>query len=288
MTRSATISDLHLTRVSLVARHPDPMIEFYTRQMGMTLVSRSTDASLLGYENGHALLELVHNADARQRPGQAPGLFHVAYLFPARAHLATALKRLVRLEWPLQGAADHGVSEAIYLADPEGNGIEIYADRPKDTWPIKNGQLRMVTEALDVRGLLAEPETDATQPQARIGHVHLQVSSLTAADAFWCGTIGLNATQRDFPGALFVSAGGYHHHIGLNTWRSEGQTLPTGDWTGLRSVSMGIADGRELLSLGRRLRLDQDGPAEGFSATFETTEIHIHPISTTYIVKESQ
>lgn len=254
MNATARPTDMLLEQISLQVQDRDAMLRFYTTQLGMDLLQSDGQRDVFGFGAGEPVLELVANTRAMSRPANAPGLFHVAYLYPSRQALARALYRIAGSGWPLQGGADHGVSEAIYLADPEGNGIELYVDRPRTEWPTREGKLEMVTEPLDLQALVAEAcGTDTNPVGTRIGHIHLQVSSLEAAEEFWCNVIGLEATQRSYPGALFVSAGGYHHHLGLNTWRSRGASLPEGIWTGLRSITFSIPDVRESSALESRL-----------------------------------
>ena len=148
------------------------------------------------------------------------GLYHFAILLPDRAHLARVLRHLSDAEAAIEGASDHAVSEAVYLHDPEGNGIELYADRPRDRWPARAGQLGMTTKALDLDDLFrsGHGSWDGMPPGTRIGHIHLRVTNLARAEAFYADTLGFDVMVRAYPGALFVAAGGYHHHIGLNTW----------------------------------------------------------------------
>jgi catechol 2,3-dioxygenase len=169
----------------------------------------------------------------------ATGLFHVAILVPTRRDLALALVRLARARWSLTGASDHLVSEALYLDDPEGNGIELYRDRPREEWTYAGGQLEMATLPLHLQDLLGElderdAETGGAPAGTRIGHVHLNVADLADAEAFYGGALGFDVTVRGYPGALFMSAGGYHHHIGLNTWAGEGAPPPPDGALGLR------------------------------------------------------
>lgn len=196
-----------------------------------------------GQKPGHIVLTELPNA--KPRPPRTTGLFHLAIRFPNRVSLAQALQRLITQRYPLQGFADHAVSEAIYLADPDGNGIELYSDRPRNEWPIKNGRVEMVTETLDVENLLQEisdvPKSwDGIDPQTDIGHVHLRVSNLTKAGRFYHEILGLYVTQENYPGALFLSAGGYHHHLGLNIWGGRNIPSPPADAVGLRSFSLEI------------------------------------------------
>jgi catechol 2,3-dioxygenase len=141
------------------------------------------------------------------------------------------------------GFADHGVSEALYLADPDGNGVELYCDRPRSQWSKRNGQIMMVTEQLDLDGLLQEVSEDPVPWKGLptgtdIGHIHLQVSDLGAAEEFYGDNLGFDVTSRIYPGALFLSAGGYHHHLGLNVWAGKGAPRPQPGSLGLISFSV--------------------------------------------------
>ncbi|MDD3180033.1 MAG: VOC family protein [Opitutaceae bacterium] len=181
--------------------------------------------------DGEPLLSLIEAPEAKPRPPDAAGLYHLAILLPARAQLAEVLVRLTQHHWPLRGLSDHGVSEAAYFADPEGNGLEIYADRPRESWPEGRGdKIAMFTKPLDVRDLLMIMPTDMPPAEplrnAVIGHVHLDVQSLENAGDFYVAALGLAVRQDDRPGALFVAADGYHHHFGLNTWRHARRSNP--------------------------------------------------------------
>ena len=159
----------------------------------------------------------------RARPHGTTGLFHLAILLPSRADLARALRRVADAGWRFTGASDHLVSEALYLHDPEGNGIEIYRDRPREQWRFVDGELQMDTLPLDLDSVLgelsgADTEANGMPAGTRIGHVHLNVAELSAAEDFYAGALGFDVTVRSYPGALFFSTGGYHHQIGVNTW----------------------------------------------------------------------
>jgi catechol 2,3-dioxygenase len=171
------------------------------------------------------------------------GLYHLAILLPERAHLARVLRHLVEAEAPIEGASDHAVSEAVYLHDPEGNGVEIYADRPRERWPSRGGRLEMTTKALDLDDLFRSGpgRWDGMPEGTRIGHIHLRVNDLARAEAFYAQTLGFDVMVRGYPGALFVAAGGYHHHIGLNTWAG---SLPPSDpeGPGLRYFTVVLPD----------------------------------------------
>jgi catechol 2,3-dioxygenase len=179
------------------------------------------------------------------------GLFHLAVLLPSRRDLAVALRRLAEARVPLDGASDHLVSEALYLHDPDRNGIEIYRDRAREQWPHVGGSLEMATLPLDIDDILTQlppgSAKDAFAPAGtQIGHVHLQVADLDAAEEFYSGVLGFDVTVKGYAGALFVSAGGYHHHIGLNTWQSLGAGAPPPGAIGLRSFEIALPDADEL------------------------------------------
>jgi catechol 2,3-dioxygenase len=211
-------------------------LRFYQEVLGMQIHRQQEGQVWLGPQDGQALL-CLQAAPGAPRPGRnATGLYHVAYLYPSRQALGNALRHLVTRRWPLQGFADHLVSEAIYLADPEGNGIELYRDRPRQEWRYANGQVVMATDPLDVDGVLAEasdPPEEHLPAGTAIGHIHLKVANIPQAEAFYRQTVGFGLMAHYGPSASFVSAGGYHHHIGMNTWSSAGGPPPAPEATGL-------------------------------------------------------
>jgi catechol 2,3-dioxygenase len=193
-----------------------------------------------------SLVELIDDPDAPPAPAGSTGLFHLAILVPDRPSLARAVKRVVDSGERFTGASDHFVSEALYLRDPEGNGIEIYRDRPRSEWEYgPGGELKMGTVALDVDSVMAElPDgPDPGMPEGTtIGHVHLHVADLRSSEAFYAGDLGLDVTVRSYPGALFLSRDGYHHHVGLNTWQGEGAPPPPPGSRGLEDFVMTLPD----------------------------------------------
>jgi catechol 2,3-dioxygenase len=218
----------------------DELARFYEDVIGLELLERSSALARLG-AGGRPLVELLSDPNAPPRPPQTTGLFHLAILVPDRRRLGTALRRVAEAGWGLTGASDHLVSEALYTSDPEGNGIEIYRDRPSEDWPRADGQPQMDTLPLDLSSVLAEAEAGEPGPMAaetRIGHVHLNVSDIPGSEAFYSGLLGFEPTVRGYPGALFVSAGGYHHHLGLNTWVGEGAPPPPEGSRGLESFEV--------------------------------------------------
>jgi catechol 2,3-dioxygenase len=249
------IGPVHLTVADL-----DREREFYERAIGLRILGTNGDAhgsTLCLGADGTVVVELIGDPDAPPRRRGTTGLFHLAILVPTRADLAGALRRVVAAGGPLAGASDHLVSEALYLADPEGNGIEIYRDRPREEWRRVDGQIEMATLPLDLDSLLAE-QGERESPRApagtRIGHVHLHVADLAAAQEFYAGVLGFDVTVRGYPGALFLSAGGYHHHIGVNTWAGKGAPAPPPGSRGLRDFAIVLPGAAELDAAERRLR----------------------------------
>jgi len=239
--------ETHLGPVYLTVSDLEQSLGFYSDVIGFELLRQVENTAWLGTDLSTPLLVLTGHPDARPKPPWTTGLYHFAILVPSRLDLARWLRHLVETRYPLQGASDHLVSEALYLADPDGNGIEIYADRARDAWPHRNGQLLMATEPLDVEGLLGELIED-NQPwaglpwQTRIGHVHLQVADLDEAETFYREILGFDFVTRYGSAALFVSAGGYHHHLGLNTWAGRGAPPPPPDAVGLRYFTIILPD----------------------------------------------
>jgi catechol 2,3-dioxygenase len=234
-----TVSDLGRSR------------SFYEQVLGLHPTDLNSGAVALGANGGRPLVELVGDSSAPRPNPRATGLFHLAVLVPSRRDLGFALARLIENRWPLDGASDHLVSEALYLSDPDGNGIEIYRDRPRDEWRRADGQLQMATLPLDLNSIVDEvSSTDTLQSRApagtRIGHTHLQVAELSQIEDFYAGVLGFDVMVRSYPGALFVSAGGYHHHLGLNSWRSAGSGPPPPGSIGLRSFEVQLPGEPEL------------------------------------------
>jgi catechol 2,3-dioxygenase len=249
--------DTSLGAVRLTVADLDRTQSFYESAVGLRTLDRSSDSARLGVEPDRALVELVRDPDAAPRPAGTTGLYHLAVLVPSRVELARALRRVAEAGASFTGASDHLVSEALYLNDPEGNGIEIYRDRPREEWRYVNGTLQMATEPLDVAGVLGElapgGSADGVAPETRIGHVHLQVADLGAAEEFYAGTLGFEVTIRGYPGALFLAAGGYHHHVGLNTWAGEGAPSPPPGARGLRCFEVVLRDAEELARVSERI-----------------------------------
>lgn len=243
MSRAADLSLPAATRVGrvrLAVVDLERSVAFYRRVLGLRLLETAADRAALGATGSDEPLVELH-----ERPGAAPvprggrlGLYHFAILLPDRPALGRFLRHLGEVGIR-PGASDHLVSEALYLNDPDGLGIEVYADRPRSEWRSRDSELVMTTEPLDLDGLLragasaAGPDDggawDAMPAGTTMGHVHLHVGDLERASAFYHETLGLDRTVWSYPGALFLSAGGYHHHLGLNIWAADASPAGAGD-----------------------------------------------------------
>jgi catechol 2,3-dioxygenase len=245
----------HIGAVHLTIRDLDRSIRFYEAHVGFSLHRRDDRSAWLG-AGGPDLL-VLSQCDTAPRVRGTTGLYHFAILVPSRADLSRALRRLVETETVMQGAADHLVSEALYLADEDGNGIEIYRDRPRAEWPFVNGQLQMGADPVDFDALLAESGATGGGGLARgtmIGHVHLHVSRLDEAMRFYVDILGFELMQRYGPSACFVSAGGYHHHIGLNTWAGVGAPPPPPGAIGLKHFDVRLPANNAVAAVLDRVR----------------------------------
>ncbi len=241
----------HIGQVHLQTQNLPRLAQFYTGLLGFKEIQTKGKTLYLS-ANGDfpALIVVSENPNLLPHNRYSPGLFHTAFLLPNRSSLAQLLKQLMEHGIRL-GFGDHAVSEAIYLSDPDGNGVEVYADRPRNMWPIVGGQVQMTTEPVDTAGLLNELKHTSLSwqgihEQTTIGHIHLQVSSVAKAEQFYHQILGFAVTQRTYPGALFVSAGGYHHHLGLNIWNSHHATPTLTDSIGLHSFTIHVP-GKEIL-----------------------------------------
>lgn len=248
---STASAPVEIGRVTLTVRDLPAMAKFYETALGLAPLSADGATVTLG-AGDRALVELRADPAARPHDPREAGLFHTAFLMPSRAALARWLVHAADRRLPLQGASDHLVSEAIYLSDPEGNGIEVYADRPRSAWHGPDGRIRMATERLDLNALARDaggPWQGAPEGTV-VGHVHLQVGDVAKARAFWEGTMGLPA-MADYPGASFHGAGGYHHHIAANAWNSRGAGARAQPVTGLAELEL-LADPDSFATLAAR------------------------------------
>jgi catechol 2,3-dioxygenase len=250
-----------LGAVHLNVSELDRSLGFYEQTLGLRLHGRDGATAVLGA--GADDLLVLHELPGATRPRRHSGLYHYAILLPSRPELAHALLRLFAHRWPIQGASDHRFSEAIYLADPDGNGIELYADRAREAWPPLEDTAAVAPAPLNVESLLAEAHgedpREGAPAETRIGHIHLHVGDLDEAIRFYRDVVGFELMMRMGPSAAFLSAGGYHHHIGLNTWAGAGAPPTPADAVGLREFSVLVADRAELAAV--RMRAERAGLA---------------------------
>lgn len=248
MTTPADFFDMSATpirigKVTLKVRDLDAVSSFYQNVLGLAVTARDDRSAMLGAGDTPLLVLEADPALAPKDPRQA-GLFHTAFLMPMRADLACWLDHVAQAGIKLHGASDHIVSEAIYLADPEGNGIEVYADRPFSRWRDANGRIAMTTDPLDMQDLLAAAKGAgwAGFPEGGIiGHVHLQVGDTAAADRFYRDIIGFDVAAA-YPGASFYGSGGYHHQLAGNVWNSRGAARRPESMAGLDKVELVISE----------------------------------------------
>ncbi|RSC37728.1 VOC family protein [Agrobacterium sp. FDAARGOS_525] len=235
LTRPAYVGQAHLVV------HDLPRVsDFYQKIIGLSVLEKNPSGEVLGV-GVQPLLTLSTSSTAERAPRNAAGLFHTAFLMPSRDDLAHWLAHAAQNNVQLQGASDHLVSEAIYLADPEGNGIEVYRDRLPEEWTYQpDGTVEMATIGLNLQALYdSAPKaafTGAAEGTA-IGHIHLQVGSIPQADEFYQDVLGLKIMAR-YPGASFFGSGAYHHHVAANIWNSRGAVARRENMTGLSGYSL--------------------------------------------------
>lgn len=237
---STATAPMEIGTVTLTVRDLSRSADFYARALGLEKLNSDGTEAALG-AGQRVLVRLIADPAARERSPREAGLFHTAILLPDRAALGAWVHHASATRLPVQGASDHRVSEAIYLADPEGNGIEIYADRPRAAWTKPDGSIHMTTDPLDIDDLAASARGPwkGAPDGTTVGHVHLQVGDVKQAEAFYAGTLGFAITAH-YPGAAFYGAGGYHHHFATNVWNSRGAGARTPS-TGLTAVEI-LAD----------------------------------------------
>lgn len=270
----ALTTPVHIEEAALRVRNLDIMVAYYRDVLGLREIRKTEDGIVLG-AGSEALLHLIHRPDANQESQRSAGLFHIAYLMPSREDLARWLVHAAMLRVYIDGFADHNVSEAIYLTDPEGNGIEVYSDRPRERWTWQGDLVTMGTEPLDIDDILRLADTSrdtyVSAPQSlRIGHIHLRVGEIAKARAFYQDRLGLASTRGDRPNAAFLASGGYHHHIAVNTWNSEGASLRDSRDTGLDWFSLRVME--TSLHAEQKRRFAESGAVQAVDGGFETTD----------------
>jgi len=244
--------------VSLTVSDLQRSLDFYTRLLGLRIVCEFGGIGL-GVQENEPLVILYEQRGAKPKPSNTRGLYHYAILLPTRKDLAKAFIRLAH-KWEFEGFANHIVSEALYLRDPDGHGIEIYADKPSEKWTYNRlDEIEMATLPLNLDSLLKEIRGEKisdllndhwSMPKGtKIGHIHLHVSSLEKAEKFYHKILGFDVTMRTYPGALFMSAGGYHHHIGVNIWAGINAPPPPSDCVQLKSFSIRLTNKDEIIKI---------------------------------------
>lgn len=241
---AAGLADLVPGAPTLIVKDLSLVARYYEEGIGLQRIDSAGDTVQLG-AGGRVLLTLRKREAAERETPRLAGLYHTAFLLPSRAELGAWLRRAIAIRLPFDGVSDHKVSELLYLSDPEGNGIEIYADRPRAAWTWTNGVVEMGNNPLDGEGILRDgqalPAREAVPDGTVVGHVHLRVGGIPEAEAFYRGVVGLDITRKR-DGATFYATSGYHHHLATNTWESAGSPKRTGELTGLAVLTLVAKD----------------------------------------------
>lgn len=257
----------HITHLHLKVANLERSLTFYQKVLGFRVMEEQPHLAKLAAGGVKPILTIEQVENPEPLDSRKAGLFHIAFLLPKKEDLAKVLRHFMHTGYPVQGASDHLVSEALYIADPDGNGVEIYVDRDSDGWNWNDGEVEMSTLPLDVNALMREVADEGWRGMpfgTIIGHIHLQVSDLAAVDTFYTKGFGFQIVSSFGEQALFLSSAGYHHHIGLNTWNSLNGSVPSDNEIGLKSYTitvpeserMGIVD--QLQDLHVHVNLDGD------------------------------
>ncbi|HZO74945.1 MAG TPA: VOC family protein [Ktedonobacteraceae bacterium] len=253
--------DTRIGTATLRVAQLDRSLHFYEDVLGFRRLEQTPEKVVIGAEDMTPLLVLTEEPGAQPQPRQFAGVYHIAILLPSRAELGQLLARMIEAGIEI-GQGDHLVSEALYISDPDAIGLELYRDRPSDTWHwSEEKRVQMASNPVDLEGMLAEGEQSSHSwtglpAGTRIGHMHLRVGDIAQAEHFYHTILGFDITAQ-VPGALFVSAGGYHHHIGLNTWESRGAGPAPAHTAGLRSFEVLLPDREALKEVQARLTAAQ-------------------------------
>jgi catechol 2,3-dioxygenase len=231
--------NIFVSKVALKVEDIERSILFYERVIGFELLSRTKSIATLTADGETPLLEIEQPEYVTKKTGQTTGLYHFALLLPNRKDLAKMLHHFIKMDISL-GSSDHHVSEALYLSDPDGNGIEIYTDRSPLLWNWEDGTVEMVSVSLNIHDLLKEGEGEVWKglpTDTIMGHIHLHVADLDSTKDFYTNGLGMNIVSS-YHKALFISSGGYHHHIAINTWAGENVPVPAYNEVGLKSYTL--------------------------------------------------
>jgi catechol 2,3-dioxygenase len=265
----AATTPISVGQVGLKARNAKALADYYSTVVGLEQLSSDGETITLGAK-GRPLLVIEGDNAAKPDDPRSAGLFHTAFLLPSRADLGRWINFATEQQIKIDGASDHLVSEALYLTDPEGNGIEIYADRTPTEWKRDGDQIAMATQRMDIAGVRGSvPAGDAgwqgAPENSVVGHVHLRVGDSVAAEDWWHRTLGFDTVAKYGAQAVFLSTGGYHHHVGANTWQSAGAGQRDKGRSGLAWVELRSSDAREKAKLedpwGTEIRVVPGKPA---------------------------
>jgi catechol 2,3-dioxygenase len=246
----------HLGSFTLGVADLDRAVSFYSQTLGIPVISRTDGQAMLGVD-GRPLVNLNLKVNAQRQPRNSTGLYHAAILLPTRADLGRLIAHLAETKTPMSGYADHLVSEAFYLNDPDGNGLELYRDRPRSEWPMAGDLVQMDNAPINFDEFFADAEREGKpwtgMPSGTtLGHMHLKIGNDKEAQAFYTDVVGFSVMAY-YPSAVFVSAGGYHHHLGLNMWESRGAGAPPVNSVGLEEWSIVVPDADALNAVADRL-----------------------------------
>ncbi|AST94106.1 glyoxalase [Sutcliffiella cohnii] len=240
-----TKPNIFVSNVHLKVANLEQSLEFYKNVIGFQVLSKTANKADLTTDGKRALLTIEQIENATPKSPRTTGLYHYALLLPTRKDLGKVIQHFIDTRYPVQGASDHLVSEALYLADPDGNGIEIYSDRPKEVWQWQGEEVLMDTRPMDVEGVLKEAGGEkwtGLPAETVMGHIHLHVADTKETVNFYCEGLGFEVVCRYGGQAFFISTGKYHHHIGLNTWAGVGAPPAAEDSVGLRTFTLVLPD----------------------------------------------
>ncbi|MDM5205846.1 VOC family protein [Cytobacillus kochii] len=228
--------NIYAQKIDLKVTNLQTSLRFYQDILGFQVLHQSKHEVSLSADGNQTLVQLHAPEGLQKKELRRTGLYHFAILLPTRNDLAKIIRHFIKVNYPLQGASDHDVSEALYLADPDGNGIEIYADRPKTSWDWRGEEVVMGTNALDVQSIMSEwdgNEWNGMPNETIMGHIHLHVNNIEEAKTFYCEGLGFEVVTHYGNQALFISTGKYHHHIGLNIWNGTMAVAPSANSVGM-------------------------------------------------------
>ncbi|MCF6138678.1 VOC family protein [Pseudalkalibacillus berkeleyi] len=241
------LSNPYVDRIHLIVSNLKHSLSFYKNILGFKELEKNGNIVVLTADGKHPLVTLEEVDTAQPKQRNRTGLFHFAILLPTRKDLGNFINHVKTVNHPIQGGSDHLFSEALYLADPDGHGIEVYRDLPSEQWTWQNGELPLASDPIDIEGVLeeADGQWDGLPSETVLGHIHLHVHDLEAAKDFYVNGLGFDITIPIRQQALFVSTGGYHHHIGLNTWNGKGIAPPDESSMRMKSYSITYATEQE-------------------------------------------